>query len=159
MPELSPAVVGSILLLAGCGEGKNDAWEREPETVALGRTVYVQHCAACHGAEGAGAERWQTPDSLGELPPPPHDATGHTWKHSDAMLYRIVSSGWRDPFNRTERLTMPAFAGALSPREIEAVVVYLKTLWTPEQRSFQRRESENQPFPDDFGSRPTNQEK
>ncbi|KDP87220.1 hypothetical protein CF70_002940 [Cupriavidus sp. SK-3] len=63
------------------------------------------------------------------------------------MLYRIVKNGWRDPYNKTERLTMPAFAQALSPAEIRDVIEYLKTMWTPEQRRFQREESEQGPFP------------
>lgn len=63
------------------------------------------------------------------------------------MLYRIVQQGWRDPFNKTDRLTMPAFHGQLSHRQTIAVIAYLKTLWTPEQRRFQQEESEHQPFP------------
>ena len=63
------------------------------------------------------------------------------------MLYQMVSKGWRDPFNKTKRLTMPAFAETLSAEQIRAVVIYLKTLWTPEQRDFQSEESRNQPFP------------
>ena len=42
------------------------------------------------------------------------------------MLFQIVQKGWRDPFNKTQRLTMPAFAGQLSRNEIIAVVDYLK---------------------------------
>lgn len=80
------------------------------------------------------------------MPPPPHGPQGHTWKHADAMLYRIISNGWRDPFNKTDRLTMPAFKDTLSPEEIRSVVTYLKTLWTPKQRRFQREESEGQPL-------------
>jgi len=117
------------------------------ESAELGRSVYAKHCASCHGARAEGAPDWEQPDAQGELPAPPHDAAGHTWKHSDAMLYRIVMRGWRDPFNKTERLTMPGFAGILSPEEVRAVITYLKTLWTPEQRRFQREESRNQPFP------------
>ncbi len=63
------------------------------------------------------------------------------------MLYRVVQHGWRDPFNKTQRLTMPAFQGQLSRRETIAVISYLKTLWTPEQRQFQKNESRRQPFP------------
>ena len=81
------------------------------------------------------------------MPAPPHDRKGHTWKHSDAMLYGIVANGWRDPYNKTQRLTMPAFGQTLSPREIHDVIVYLKTLWTPEQRTFQREESRHASFP------------
>lgn len=83
------------------------------------------------------------------MPAPPHDASGHTWKHSDATLYRTVQQGWRDPFNKTQRLTMPAFQGQLSREDTLAVIDYLKTLWKPEQRRFQAEESRKQPFPGD----------
>lgn len=135
------------LLLAACGRGEEAPPDLDSETVALGREVYRAHCAACHGPEGEGVPGWQTPDELGELPAPPHDSTGHTWKHSDAMLYDIVSEGWRDPFNRTERLTMPAFGEVLTPHQVRAVITYLKTLWAPRQREFQWQESRDEPFP------------
>ena len=115
----------------------------------VGKQVYVLQCAACHGARGEGQPDWDEPDPSGEMPAPPHDRAGHTWKHGDAMLYRIVSEGWRDPYNKTARLTMPAFGQVLSPREIREVIAYLKTLWTPEQRSFQLEESQHAPFPSD----------
>lgn len=110
--------------------------------IEQGRKVYDAQCASCHGARGEGQPDWERPNAAGERPAPPHDRSGHTWKHSDAMLYRIVAEGWRDPFNKTQRQTMPAFAQTLSPDEIRAVVDYLKTLWTPEQRAFQRKENE-----------------
>lgn len=119
----------------------------DPKLVESGRVIYQQQCAACHGAKGEGAPNWQAPNAQGELPAPPHGPEGHTWKHADAMLYRIVRHGWRDPFNKTERLTMPPFASVLSPKETRAVITYLKTLWTPEQRRFQWEESREQPFP------------
>ena len=116
--------------------------------LAVGRAVYESACASCHGARGEGAANWQEPDANGEMPAPPHDASGHTWKHSDAMLYRIVQQGWRDPFNKTQRLTMPAFEGQLSREQTIAVIGYLKTLWKPEQRQVQAEESRKQPFPE-----------
>lgn len=115
--------------------------------VDAGRRIYEAYCASCHGAKGEGQPGWQRPNAAGELPAPPHDRSGHTWKHSDAMLYRIVAEGWRDPFNKTQRLTMPGFGQTLQPAEIQAVVDYLKTLWTPRQRAFQREESRKQPYP------------
>lgn len=114
-----------------------------------GRAVYVAQCATCHGARGEGAPAWDQPDALGEMPAPPHNAEGHTWKHSDAMLYRIVQEGWRDTFNKTDRLTMPAFKGQLSRADTIAVIEYLKTLWTPEQQRFQAEESRGHPFPNE----------
>ena len=61
------------------------------------------------------------------------------------MLYEMVTKGMRDPFNKTTRLTMPPFGDVLSPQQIRAVIGYLKTLWTPEQRAFQSEESREQP--------------
>ena len=117
------------------------------QRIESGRRIYQQYCAACHGAKGEGQPGWQKRNAAGELPAPPHDPKGHTWKHSDGMLYRIIKNGWRDPFNKTDRMTMPAFGNNLSPGEIREVVEYLKTLWTPAQRRTQRQESKKEPFP------------
>src|SRR6266851_9094538 len=119
----------------------------DPERVRSGRAVYEQHCASCHGATAEGAPNWQVRDANGELPAPPHNAKGHTWRHSDADLYEMVSKGWRDPFNKSMRLTMPAFGEALAPEQIRAVITYLKTFWTPEQTQFQLEESQGHSFP------------
>jgi mono/diheme cytochrome c family protein len=119
----------------------------DPSSVASGRKVYQQYCASCHGAHAEGAPNWQQRDAHGEMPAPPHNADGHTWRHSDAMLYDMISKGLRDPFNKTTRLTMPAFAAVLSPERIRAVITYLKTLWTPEERQFQAEENRDHPTP------------
>lgn len=119
----------------------------DPGLVHSGRKVYQQYCASCHGINGEGAPNWQERDARGELPAPPHNAQGHTWRHSDVMLYQMISKGLRDPFNKTTRLTMPPFASVLSSEQIHAVIEYLKTLWTPEERQFQAEESRGHPFP------------
>ena len=81
---------------------------------------------------------------LGELPAPPHNAQGHTWRHSDSDLFRMISDGWRDPFNQTKRLTMPAFKTLLTQREIGELIHYLKTLWSAEHQQFQREQTSGQ---------------
>lgn len=134
-----------IVLAATAHAG--DGGTADGHQIAVGLRVYQTQCASCHGSHGEGAPNWQKPDGQGEMPPPPHDREGHTWKHADGMLYRIVRDGWRDPFNKTERLTMPAFGKILPPEEIRAVIDYLKTLWAPEQRRFQEEESRHAPFP------------
>jgi mono/diheme cytochrome c family protein len=151
--KLPPAValLGAVVLSA-CQAGEDGPPPPDPEMVALGQQVYQQNCASCHGPAGEGQPDWEMPNALGELPAPPHDSTGHTWKHSDAMLYRIISQGWRDPFNKTERLTMPAFEDVLSSREIQAVIAYLETLWSEEQRRFHWEESRDEPFPSAVGA-------
>lgn len=111
------------------------------EQVEAGDVLYQQYCASCHGPRGEGDPKWEEPDAKGELPPPPHNGGGHTWKHSDAMLYQMVSEGWRDPFNKTKELTMPGFKDQLSAEQMRDVITFLKTLWTPEQRQFQWEET------------------
>lgn len=122
----------------------------DPATLELGEGIYAQHCASCHGPSGEGPPEWlrEPMTEVGEMPPPPHDSMGHTWRHSDALLYQIVQQGWRDPFNRTERLTMPAFGEMLDPSEIRAVLEYIKTLWTAEQRQLQAAESQGASYPE-----------
>lgn len=143
-------LMGAMLTAAShvaIARAADDAASLDPNSVKSGRAIYMQHCASCHGANAQGAHDWQERDAHGELPAPPHNAEGHTWRHSDAMLYEMVTKGWRDPFNKTKRLTMPAFAAALSPEQVRAVIAYLKTLWTPEQLRFQSEETGNQPVP------------
>lgn len=129
---------------AAGGAGAASPNQQEIDT---GRLIYQQQCAACHGVKGEGKPGWEKRDALGELLPPPHDPTGHTWKHADAMLYKTIREGWRDPFNKTKRQTMPAYKDVLTPQETRAVISYLKTMWTPKQRRIQREESKHHPFP------------
>lgn len=142
-------LVTTWLLFGAAGQAMADSGPSSSDTSQLesGERIYQQYCASCHGSQGEGMPNWERQNVQGELPAPPHGPEGHTWKHSDAMLYRIVSEGWRDPWNKTERLTMPAFKDVLPPAEIRTVVNYLKTLWTPEQRRHQAEESEGAPFP------------
>lgn len=127
---------GGMTLAGGSTPPPLDAKE-----VEAGRIVYRQYCASCHGVRGEGEPNWEQLNRQGELPSPPHNDEGHTWKHADEMLYRMVSEGWRDPFNKTQRLTMPPFRDVLSPEQIRDVITYLKTLWTPEQKQFQWEET------------------
>jgi mono/diheme cytochrome c family protein len=119
----------------------------DPAHVARGRQVYVQFCARCHGQRAEGAPNWQQPDARGDLPPPPHDDSGHTWRHSDAQLAEIIRNGLRDRFNKTPELTMPPFTDRLSDAEIMAVIAYFKSLWSPEHRAFQEEENRRPPMP------------
>ena len=140
----------AALAVTACGADRQGkaASGADPATLALGKAIYTEHCASCHGPSGEGAPDWEQTTSAGEMPAPPHDSTGHTWRHSDAVLYQIVEEGWRDPFNRTERLTMPPFGRTLEPSEIRAVLEYIKMLWTHQQRQFQEAETEGATYPD-----------
>ena len=133
--------IGLVSMLA-LTSNADEGGPPDSNVINSGREIYQQHCAACHDAAAEDALNWKKPNDQGEMPPPPHGSEGHTWRHSDAMLQGMISQGWRDPFNKTQRLTMPAFQKVLPPKEIEAVITYLKTLWTTEQRQFQRQENQ-----------------
>lgn len=142
-------VVNQVLALWGLmallGAGAAHAGGDPPgeSHVGKGEKIYQQYCQACHGPQGKGLTAdWRQRDGQGELPPPPHNREGHTWRHPDAMLYQMIAEGWRDPFNRSDRLTMPAFGNALELQEIDSVIAYLKTLWTEEQRNYQRQKTQ-----------------
>lgn len=144
MPSRSRAAVLAAVFLAARSAAADGPPPLDPERVAAGRRIYREHCASCHGAEGQGAPGWQEPNEAGELPPPPHGPEGHTWRHDDASLRHMIREGWRDPFNQTQRLTMPAFGDILSPEQTTAVIDYLKSLWTDDQRRFQWQETVKQ---------------
>jgi mono/diheme cytochrome c family protein len=117
------------LLLAGCGEAP------PPADLALGRRVYEQHCAACHGAKLEGQPDWRTRLPNGRMPAPPHDDSGHTWHHPDHVLFGITKHGLVPPYAPAGYASdMPAFAGKLSDEEIRAVLAYIASSWSGEIR-------------------------
>ena len=119
----------------------------DPGEVALGRQVYLQNCAACHRPNAEGAPNWTEPDARGNLPPPPHDDSGHTWRHGDAELADIIRNGMRDIFNKTPELTMPPFKDRLTDEEIAAVIAYFKSLWSAEHRRYQEEQNQRPAMP------------
>jgi mono/diheme cytochrome c family protein len=101
-----------------------------------GRALYLQHCASCHGPNLEGQPNWQNRQPDGLLPAPPHDASGHTWHHSDEQLFAITKKGV-SAIVPNYRSAMPAFEGVLSDEEIRLVISYIKSTWPEEQRHFQ----------------------
>ncbi len=110
----------------------------DPDQVALGERVYDEHCAECHGQNLEGEEGWQAPNEDNSFRSPPHDATGHTWHHSDAILVEAIRlGGTRLPADIGGTSDMPAFAGILTEDEISAVLAYVKSTWPDDIRAIQ----------------------
>lgn len=90
-------------------------------TAARGRQLYERHCAACHGADGAGVPG-AYPALAGNravvLDPP-------------ANLVRIVLEGGFAPATagNPRPFGMPPFATVLDAEEIAAVLSYLRAAW------------------------------
>lgn len=107
------------------------------EGLADGKQIYAERCASCHGANLEGQPHWKVRLPSGRLPAPPHDASGHTWHHSDAQLFRITKEGPGAivPGYQTD---MPGFAGVLSDAEIIAVLDYIKSTWPAHEQDVQK---------------------
>lgn len=66
--------------------------------------------------------------------PPRHNTNGHTWHHPDQVLIDMILNGVT--FS-AEKQKMPAFRGKLTEEDVEAILAYIKSWWTKEQRAWQ----------------------
>ena len=97
------------------------------EPLARGAELYTANCQLCHGGATGG--------SLQDIPPP-HNANGHTWHHADQQLMNMVMNGISFSL---EKQKMPAFKGKLTEEEVHAILTYIKTWWTEQQRESQKK--------------------
>ena len=100
------------------GEGVGSS----PETASKGAELYLANCQSCHGdQDGQGTAGGAST----------HNHTGHTWHHPDAQLKDWILSG------KVGFGLMPAFKDKLTEPEMDAILVFIKTWWTPDQRESQ----------------------
>lgn len=130
------AIVFFTLAAAGCTEQPR-ADPSNAEQVARGRRVYEAQCASCHGVKLEGQPNWRERLPSGKFPAPPHDATGHTWHHSDKLLFNITKQGISRYAPPGYQSDMPAFAQQLPDDDIWAVLAYIKSTWPDETRKWQ----------------------
>lgn len=133
-------VAGAVLCVAGiglaavaCSASGSEMQQTRVESVATqeegprtGEQIFASTCAVCHGDNGEGDEDWMVRDEDGRLPPPPLNGEGHTWHHSDGVLYGIVSEGG---LGLGFGSNMPSFKDELTREDIIAALEYVKTLW------------------------------
>jgi len=134
--------------LAGCAATQPRTSPGQPLAAATGATaadpvqrggaLYRANCLSCHGDARTGE---------GSLPGVPvHGPDGHTWHHSDRDLTEIILDGSGEMGEMMRKMMgvpaetprMPAWRGTLSEDDIAAILAYIKTGWTPEQRRFQQ---------------------
>ena len=143
------AVVGAASLWI-FQRGKSD----QPLTLATaqidlgeGGLLYAENCAACHGANLEGQPNWQSPAADGRLPPPPHDATGHTWHHDDQLLFDYTKLGGT-ALMAAKGLDfdsgMPQFEGTLTDAEIWNIIAYIQSTWPERIREVQASRTESE---------------
>jgi mono/diheme cytochrome c family protein len=147
-------LTGVVLVAAGLGtlaafpSGRFERWPGAVGTaqnaaIGEGLTLYGQHCASCHGANLEGQPNWQQRLPSGRLPAPPHDASGHTWHHSDRVLFEITKKGPAAVVGSDYESDMPAFEGVLTDEQICAVLAFIKSTWPERERRFQERVSQS----------------
>ncbi|MCF4097372.1 c-type cytochrome [Maritalea mediterranea] len=103
---------------------------KNAKVIDLGQQIYAANCAACHGDNLEGEADWQQPKPSGRMPAPPHDETGHTWHHSDELLFKLTKYGIaRLSNNPAYQTDMPVYEEVLTDDEIIAVLAYIKSTW------------------------------
>ena len=128
-------ILFAVVFLSACS-GKVAPVILDPknaDVVRQGESLYQANCARCHGANLEGQANWRVRKPDGKLPAPPHDATGHTWHHPNAMLVEIVRNGLVPPHAPAGyESDMPAFKDTLSDAQIAAVLSYIQSRWSPD---------------------------
>jgi len=106
------ALAGAWLVFGGlaCGDPTG------PETPIVGAQLYDQHCARCHGADGAGvAEQPLTNNLLSDR--------ARMKLRSDMALTEAIRRG-KPP-------TMPAFGDTFTDAKLMVLVAYVRSLSDP----------------------------
>ena len=121
----SPSLFFDDPLMADISLKPNDK-----DLVGLGKLVYENNCASCHGVNLEGQERWRQPDANGYMPAPPHDESGHTWHHPDEYLFLMTKYGLEEIIGQEYPNNMPAYNDVLSDQEIVVALSFIKSTWS-----------------------------
>ena len=117
-----------VLALSSCGGAQvQPKGTSSDPLIERGMGLYQASCQTCHGGATGG--------SLKDIPPP-HNANGHTFHHADQQLMDMVLNGIS--FSLEEK-RMPPFKDNLTEEDVRAILAYIKTWWTEEQREYQRQ--------------------
>lgn len=138
------ALIGWFVVGALAGGPRPIAPPEIVDTVA-GAALYQEHCATCHGADLGGQPDWQSPAADGGPKAPPHDASGHTWHHGDALLFTYTRLGGAETLAQQGiafESNMPGFGDVLSDQEIWNILGFIKSTWPDRVREAQAARSE-----------------
>ena len=110
-------IVGLVVFLMAAGASAQDKEE--------GKKLYTTYCSSCHGESGKGDG-----PAAASLPVKPANHTdGNVMnKLSDKMLVEIISKGGQAVGKSS---FMPAWGGALKDKQIQDIVVYLRSIANP----------------------------
>jgi copper transport protein len=94
--------------------GSANPFDPTPESIAIGRSLYTQNCATCHGDDGRGDG-----PQADSLPVAPADFRQHVPYHQDEFFFLVITNGLGE--------IMPSFGEQLSEEERWHLVNFLKS--------------------------------
>ncbi len=106
------------------GEQQTKRWYSD-EQLQLGKQVFAQNCASCHGINAQGTFNWKKPGADGSFPPPPLNGSAHSWHHPLKLLMRTIDQGGVPLGGK-----MPGFKDKLSKEEKLAAIAYFQSKWS-----------------------------
>ena len=106
----------------------------DPAYVKLGQKIYMDQCASCHGVNLEGQDGWRDKMVDGMRLAPPHDKSGHTWHHPDALLFKLTKYGFAAMIGSDYKVSMPIYDDVLKDEEIIAALSYIKSTWPDDVR-------------------------
>lgn len=112
----------ALILSASNSTYASDRWYK-PQHANAGHSLYLNHCATCHGQQGEGANNWRKLGPDGKYPAPPLNGSGHTWHHHLQGLYTTISLGQNN---------MPGWKDVLSKGEVLAIIAWFQSQWSDE---------------------------
>ena len=105
-----------LVLFAALFSGKRPS--ASGDALVQGQQIYESTCAGCHGGDGQG---YRVPAA------PPLNSAGDIWRLPPDELRTLVRGGTHEG--------MPAFGQRLNEAEVDAVLAYIQTWWSAEQRA------------------------
>lgn len=99
----------------------------EAPDIEVGKKLYAEHCAGCHGENGIGQDqksRGGGRDSNGVLIAPALNGMAHSWHHSPEYLYKYIRKG-----SPVRDSPMPSFGKELNKQDALSIIAYFQSLW------------------------------
>jgi mono/diheme cytochrome c family protein len=122
-----------------------DAQPDRPAQVALGRTLYRQHCSYCHGIDREGHEDWQPGAPVASGLAPSLDDRSAIVDRSDRQIFEWIKFGGQPFLPPRVRSQMPAFEFNLTDAQIWGVIAYLKNRWPEDVLARHERANRSEP--------------
>ncbi|MBL4748380.1 MAG: c-type cytochrome [Magnetovibrio sp.] len=148
-PIVIMAGIGSAVIVAGAlyfsaapQSAQASIDQFDPQVIANGKELYLQFCASCHGEDLKGQPNWKVTKADGSLPAPPHDKSGHTWHHSDEILFNYIKGGGASLGLKDFKSGMPPFKSMMDDTEIWSALAYIKSRWPAKHRARQAAATE-----------------